>query len=175
MQASRRAFFAICGSHKRDVIRPPWALPEAKFIENCTRCSACIDLCPTRLLVKGSGGFPEADFTPGRATEGCTFCGNCLAACQESALIKRQDQAAWTLQAVFGESCLAAKNVVCRTCGEACEAQAINFLPRLGGVSRPQLKAEACNGCGACLADCPTQAISLRPDLSLSIATQGAT
>ena len=174
MQASRRAFFGIRRNGNAESVRPPWALAEAQFLESCTRCTACVDICPTHLLVKGSGGFPEADFTPGRAPEGCTFCGQCLSACRDGALRKLDGQPAWTLQAVFGEACLAARNVVCRTCGEACEARAISFPPRLGGVSRPQLSADACTGCGACLADCPTQAIRMLPDSSRSIATQGA-
>ena len=174
MQASRRAFFGIRRSGNASPVRPPWALAEAQFLESCTRCTACVDICPTHLLVKGSGGFPEADFTPGRAAEGCTFCGDCLSACRDGALKKIDGQAAWSLLAVFGEACLAAKKVVCRTCGEACDVRAISFPPRLGGVSVPQLNADACTGCGACLADCPTQAISLLPDSSRSIATQGA-
>lgn len=155
-------------------MRPPWALDEAAFLARCTRCAACIEACPTDLLVKGSGGFPEADFTPGRAPAGCTFCGECLSVCRDGALTKIEGQLPWSLQAVFGESCLAARNVVCRTCGEACEMRAISFPPRLGGISLPQLSAAACTGCGACLADCPTQAIRLLADSSRSIATQGA-
>ncbi|MBS1159432.1 MAG: ferredoxin-type protein NapF [Proteobacteria bacterium] len=155
-------------------MRPPWALAEAAFLEKCTRCAACLDACPTHLLVKGGGGFPVADFTPGQAPEGCTFCGDCRRACHDGALQQVDGQPAWSLRAVFGETCLAARNVVCRTCGEACEVGAISFPPRLGGVARPQLVADACSGCGACLADCPTQAIRVLPDSSHSIATQGA-
>lgn len=174
MQASRRAFFGIRRNGRDDPIRPPWALAEADFLERCTRCAACINVCPTHLLIKGSGGFPEADFTPGHAPDGCTFCGKCLSACQDGALRAVDGQAVWTLQAAFGDACLATNNVVCRTCGEACDARAISFPPRLGAVARPQLTAAACTGCGACLADCPTQAIQMLPDSSRSIATQGA-
>lgn len=173
MQVSRRAFFAIrrpAGA----VVRPPWALAESDFLDRCTRCGECVAACPTALLIKGDGGFPEADFTPGRASEGCTFCGACLDVCRDGALVKQPDQPAWTLRAIFGEACLAARDVVCRTCGEACETRAISFPPQIGGVARPQLAADACTGCGACLADCPTQAIRLLADASRSIATQGA-
>lgn len=174
VQVSRRAFLGVRHNGSGDVMRPPWALAEAAFLENCTRCDACIDACPTHLLVKGSGGFPEADFTSGRAPAGCTFCGDCLSACRDGALEKIDGQAAWSLLPVFAKTCLAVLNVVCRTCGEACEARAISFPPRLGGVSLPQLDVAACTGCGACLADCPTQAIAMLPDSSRSIATQGA-
>ena len=174
VQASRRAFFGASRAGSVHPIRPPWAIAEDDFVEICTRCAACIEACPTGLLVKGGGGFPEADFTPGRAPEGCTFCGKCLESCRDWALLRQPDEAPWALKAVFSEACLAAQKVVCRTCGEACEAGAIRFPPRLGGVSLPQLDAAACTGCGACLADCPTTAIRIRPDSSRSIAQQGA-
>lgn len=174
VQVSRRAFLGVRRNGNGAVVRPPWALAEAAFLATCTRCDACLEACPTDLLVKGSGGYPEADFTPGRAPAGCTFCGDCLSVCRDGALEKIEGRAAWSLLPVFAATCLAALNVVCRTCGETCEARAISFPPRLGGVSLPQLDVAACTGCGACLADCPTQAIAMLPDSSRSIAMQGA-
>lgn len=76
----------------------------------------------------------------------------------------------------IGESCLAQRSVVCRTCGESCEQGAIRFSPRLGGVALPLLDTSRCNDCGDCLADCPAQAIRRVPvvaDFS-SHALQGA-
>lgn len=61
----------------------------------------------------------------------------------------------------FAEHCLAFQNVVCRTCGETCEVQAIRFSPRLGAAAEPRLQNELCTGCGDCLAVCPTAALSL--------------
>ena len=63
--------------------------------------------------------------------------------------------------AVIGDRCLARHGVVCRSCGDACEARAIRFPPRLGGVALPTLDGEACTGCGECVAVCPAVAISL--------------
>jgi len=153
---SRRAFLGVTRSSQGSPVRPPWALAESDFVDTCTRCSACIEACPTGLLVRGDGGYPEADFTPGRAPEGCTFCTDCRTACTPGALRANE---AWQLKAVFSADCLAERNVICRTCGESCEVRAIHFPPRLGGVAGPQLDALACTGCGACLADCPTRAI----------------
>ncbi len=161
MQLSRRAFFGAARQAQGSPVRPPWALPEEAFQTLCTRCGDCLDVCPTNLLSKGSGGFPVADFTPGKAAEGCTFCEACLSACTPQALKKIPEQPAWAHKAVIGEACLAAANVVCRTCGERCEVSAIRFPPRIGGVALPQLDAAICNGCGACLADCPTTAIHI--------------
>jgi ferredoxin-type protein NapF len=136
-------------------------LPEAAFIENCTRCNRCIDACPTHLLSQGADAYPEADFTPGNTTEGCTFCGECVRTCQPAALWQQPGQRPWQLQIEFTGECLAERNVVCHICHESCELEAIHFPLALGGVSRPVLDAAACTGCGACLNDCPTQAIRI--------------
>jgi len=58
-------------------------------------------------------------------------------------------------------SCMAQQGTECRVCGEACDAGAICFPPRRGGVAVPVLMLERCNGCGDCLAPCPTQALTL--------------
>ena len=61
----------------------------------------------------------------------------------------------------FAEHCLAQQNVVCRSCAEICEHDAIRFSPRLGGAALPVLDAERCTGCGDCLPICPNAALSL--------------
>lgn len=63
----------------------------------------------------------------------------------------------------FGESCLAHRQVVCRTCSESCGEGAIRFPLVAGGVAQPTLDAARCTGCAECLVDCPTQAIRLIP------------
>lgn len=136
--------------------RPPWALAEAGFVARCTRCSACIDHCPTQILVRADGGYPAVDFSRGE----CTFCGECASRCEPGAL-RRTDDAPWTLRARIGEACLSAQGVECRVCGESCPAGAIRFRPRLGGVALPVLETEACTGCGACFGPCPVRAIAL--------------
>lgn len=171
MQVSRRAFFGLRRPSGNDALRPPWAVAGDAFMTACTRCDACIEACPTALLVRGDGGYPEAVF---RNDAQCTFCADCLSACTDGALRRIDGQAPWSLRPVFGDACLAGRQVVCRTCGESCEAGAIRFPPRLGGVAQPQLDSEGCTGCGACVADCPTQAIRMLAAPSHSIALQGA-
>jgi len=64
--------------------------------------------------------------------------------------------------AVIGVSCIAfAQNVVCRSCGDACEAAAIRFSPRLNAAACPAVLAERCTGCGDCVSACPASAITL--------------
>ncbi|WP_131112197.1 4Fe-4S dicluster domain-containing protein [Sulfuricystis thermophila] len=66
--------------------------------------------------------------------------------------------------ASIGPACIAyVDNVVCRSCGDACDEQAIRFSPRLGSAALPVVLTERCTGCGACLPVCPAGAITLAP------------
>lgn len=58
-------------------------------------------------------------------------------------------------------ACLALNRVECRLCGEACDAGAIRFPPRRGGVAVPVVDAARCTGCGDCLPRCPAAALRL--------------
>lgn len=161
MQAAssmRRGFLRGRVRAVASALRPPWALVEADFISACSRCDACIDACPTAILVRADGGFPAVDFARGE----CTFCAECVQRCEPQALRRTQEgDAPWALKARIGEACLATAGVECRVCGENCPTGAIRFRPRLGGVALPQLDAAACTGCGACFAPCPTRAIAV--------------
>ena len=144
--------------------RPPWALDETAFIAACTRCDACIEACPTTILVRTDGGFPSVDFSRGE----CTFCAQCVASCEPHALARATELVPpWTLRARIAETCLAEAGVECRICGENCPTGAIRFRPRLGGVAQPQLDVAACTGCGACFAPCPTRAIVVKAQIDL--------
>lgn len=149
--------------------RPPWAREERDFISSCTRCDACIDACPTAILVRADGGFPAVDFSRGE----CTFCGDCVTHCAPRALLRpAEGDAPWSSKARIGQACLAAAGVECRVCGENCPVGAIRFRPRIGGVALPQLEAEACTGCGACFAPCPTRAIVVQAPVECDVPTE---
>ena len=147
------------------LFRPPWSLPENEFVDRCERCDDCVKSCPEAILVRGRGGFPLVDFSRG----GCSFCGDCLDACKGRALVgDAEDEAgAWSLRAEIGDDCLSAKGVVCRSCGEVCDESAIRFKLEVGGIARPLLDREQCNGCGACYAVCPVKVVRIEPDPSV--------
>lgn len=157
---SRRSFLSGRAAMPPAQPRPPWALEARQFIERCTRCDACLSHCPTRLLIRGDGGYPTLDFTAGH----CSFCGECVRQCAPHALVRTAPEApAWTLRARIAPHCLPERGVECRVCGESCPTGAIRFRPRAGGPARPGLDPARCTGCGACLAPCPVRAIDIAP------------
>ncbi len=156
VDAARRGFLRGRPRPKAE-LRPPWARPEAAFIDHCTRCGDCLPACPQGIVVSGDGGYPSIDFTRGE----CTFCAACVAACRPQALLRRDGEAPWPHKARVGPACLPAQGIECRVCGDYCEVRAIRFLPRLGGSPLPEIDADRCTGCGACLAPCPSHAIRM--------------
>lgn len=165
---SRRGFLSGRVTPRAAAQRPPWAVDEAAFVDRCTRCDGCIDVCPTKILVRAAGGYPAVDFSAGE----CTFCGECVSHCEPGALSRDSEGSSpWRLHARIAESCLAMRGVECRVCGENCPTGAIRFRPRRGGVALPELTLDACNGCGACFAPCPTRSIALLQSMNQGAAT----
>lgn len=155
---SRRGFLRGRVRPKAE-IRPPWALPESEFVDRCTRCNDCLKACPQGILVPGDGAYPTVEFSRGE----CTFCADCVTACQPRALLRNSEDATpWPYKAQVNEACLPKKGVECRVCGDFCDVRAIRFQPRIGGNPLPDINADTCTGCGACVAPCPATAISIR-------------
>lgn len=153
---TRRQFLRGDLSGGKAPLRPPWALAEAAFLAACTRCNACVQACPQGILSLVRG-YPEIDFSRGE----CTFCGKCREACTPAALRAETGQPPWRLRATVAAQCLAHRDVVCRSCGDACGEAAIRFSPRLGGAALPQILEERCTGCGACVPACPAGAVTM--------------
>lgn len=143
-----------------NIIPPPWALDGDAFFKTCHQCSQCITACPEDILSVGEKGYPKVDFSNGE----CTFCGKCEVACEAQAL-HYDGQAPWHYHAQINGQCLNYKGVMCRTCADCCDAHAISFQLMVGGFSSPELDTEACTGCGACIAPCPTDGIEMNNQL----------
>ena len=142
-------------------VRPPWSVAESMFVERCNRCGDCLTACEQRILQKGSGGFPEVNFSQGP----CTFCGACVKSCAKDALAFHLDteHPPWSLSIEINQACLSQLAVVCRVCGERCDGSAIRFRLQTGGRAIPEVDEDLCTGCGECVGACPTQAIRIRP------------
>ena len=150
----RRALLRGDIRNQSSIRHVPWAAPE--FADLCRRCDECITACEESILIRSDGGFPDIDFARG----GCTFCGACANACRYGA-IKNNGQPAWNLKVTVAPTCLEAKSITCRACGEACETRAIRFFLRVGGGADLRLDQDICTGCGACVAVCPVDAVTI--------------
>jgi ferredoxin-type protein NapF len=149
---TRRDLFRGSGV-ARPVRRPPWT--DDNFTDACTRCGDCVAACPEQVLFKGDGGFPEIRFD----AAGCSLCGDCADVCE--AAVFDLSLVAFPWYAAVQDSCLALNNIHCQSCQDACEVRAIRFHPALRHAPVPSIDADACTGCGACVALCPADAISL--------------
>jgi ferredoxin-type protein NapF len=155
--SSRRNFLRGHFSARSGPLRPPWALAENEFLLACTRCGDCVRACPTQVIAERDSGYPVMNFAAGE----CSFCGECVSACTKGALKRAAGQAPWQAQAAIGEQCLAQRRIECRICCDQCDAGAIRFPLRAGGISQPLLDSARCTGCGACVAACPAGAVSV--------------
>ncbi len=137
-------------------LRPPTARAEDRFTDLCTGCAACAPACPETVIRLDADRRPVLRFEHGE----CTFCGVCADVCTPGALV-REGAAVWTAKAAISGRCLAVGGVHCRTCGDACAHGAIKFTPRTDGRWLPAVLDEICTGCGACVAGCPVDAVSV--------------
>ena len=144
---------------------PPWSAPEQEFRSLCKGCGACAAACVKGLIILEEQGLPFMDFSNGF----CHFCGDCARSCLGGALRFSNEQPRGKLHIAINKYCLTGKKVLCQLCQEQCEQEAIVFLREGRGEQPPQILSERCNGCGACVAGCPADAISLQyvenPDL----------
>lgn len=158
MTVNRRQFLRSFVVKRGTPIRPPWAMPEPDFVNLCSRCSECIDVCPEDIIQPGSGGFPEIKFH----NSGCSFCAKCVSVCSDAALSMQGDCPPWQHKAVVTEACLSLRGVACSSCGDSCDERAILFRIGPRGVCQPIIDESKCTGCGYCLTPCPVDALKIR-------------
>jgi len=136
-------------------LRPPWSSSESEFIDRCERCGECIKACPENILEKGRGGYPQVNFQHGE----CTFCERCAEQCPNETLQLARTPP-WSIKAHIETHCLTQQGVICFSCRDSCEVEAIHFS--MAKVPMPDIYFDQCNGCGACYQACPVTAISLK-------------
>ncbi|MBA53808.1 MAG: ferredoxin-type protein NapF [Pseudomonadales bacterium] len=156
MDLSRRRFLqGALAPQQSEAIRLPWTISESRFTAGCTRCGVCITVCPQQIIKAAEGGFPALDFSERE----CTFCGKCTESCEQP--LFDPTQAPWQQTARIDDNCLTNSGIVCQNCKDACSPGAIRFQFGLGGIAMPDIEADICNGCGACVAPCPTGSIKI--------------
>jgi len=146
-------------------ILPPGAGDVARFNALCTRCYACVNICPTKVLqVRFRGGrpvmqlfFPEMDMGAAFCDQ---FCNRCTQVCPTGAILplsvetKRIRQIG--IAQVRRDACLAwADGEYCTVCQEFCPYRAIDNAAGPGDLPRPVVNADLCRGCGVCQYQCP--------------------
>jgi ferredoxin-type protein NapG len=147
-------------------LRPPGARPESDFLMACSRCQACVNVCPAHCIkldptgIKGGGApYIEPNEMP------CILCNGllCMPACPTGALIPTDLAGIDMGTAVWDE------HVCVRTHGEECTA-CVDHCP-VGTValevidSKIVVHENGCTGCGTCQSNCPTEpkSIFVRP------------
>jgi ferredoxin len=152
------------------VLRPPGALPEARFKSACCRCGTCVRVCPARILRPEAAPAdltgllaPRVDFSQSYCLPGCAACGR---ACPTGAIAPFgvQDKARLFIgtAVIRLDGCRLLNGKECNRCVPACAFDALRIA---GGLfdAAPEVDAAKCVGCGACAAACPEDVIEVRP------------
>ena len=153
------------------LLRPPGAVTERQFLQDCTRCDKCIHACPKDAIIKAPKKFgflvmgtPYIDpmKTP------CVMCDDlpCISACPDNALLPVDSPG----EVNMGYAILDKKK--CQAYGDTFCQQCIIDCPIPGAITQnkdqqPQFHKKICTGCGVCVRSCSTVnipvAIKIKP------------
>lgn len=150
---------------KRQLIRPPGAIPEGEFLRTCIRCGECMKACLTNTLQPthwdlGLTGLwtPRMELRFAPCEQNCNVCGQvCPTQAIRNLSLQEKNHAKVGTAVLFKEKCLVwAQDKLCLICDEICPYNAIVFRT-VEGYRRPVVIPSKCNGCGFCEQRCPVQ------------------
>ena len=139
-------------------IQPPWSSNSKTFKSLCDGCGDCISACENSILILNKNSYPQVDFSRGS----CNFCGACAESCPQEALKYEPSLPPWNIHAYIDAECLINNNVICSTCVEQCDKEAITIPRIIDNKILPHVLTDLCDGCGACFKACPVNAIEIR-------------
>jgi len=148
------------------VIRPPGAVTESLFLARCTRCGACWEVCPTKLLRPQNMetsilhyGTPSAVFNPAWCRADCTACTQvCPSGAIRPVLPAEKKNISMGQAAIQFEHCRLYDDKECSVCGRQCPFDAISFQWSDAEYRKiPIVDAAKCTGCGFCIVSCPSE------------------
>jgi polyferredoxin len=166
----RNRFKTKSFNNKRVVIRPPGAIEEKNFVQQCIRCGNCMKVCPTNvlqpcLIESGWEGFwtPRLENKIGYCEYECTLCGK---VCPTQAIKKLSVEKKVVTKIGTAEIdrtlCIPwVYNKNCLVCEEHCPipTKAIKVVQqRIVNnkiINLPEVLPEMCIGCGICENKCP--------------------
>jgi ferredoxin-type protein NapG len=142
------------------LLRPPGAVTERQFLQDCTRCDKCIHACPKDAIVKAPKKFgflvmgtPYID----PIKNPCVMCDDlpCITACPDSALLPVDSPS----EVNMGYAILDKKK--CQAYGDTFCQQCIIDCPIPGAITQnkdqqPEFHKKICTGCGVCVRSCST-------------------
>lgn len=158
-------------NYDRPYFRPPGAVRESEFLEMCSRCRKCVDVCPEYCIVPAQSHMGAPVGTPVLFPNdaACTLCGDCMDVCPSGALLPVPAEFVRIgLAHISEQTCVAYTTEHCSLCHDACPVvpNAVRFPEDFFGTS-PWIDADACTGCGLCVKPCPTSPksveVRLRP------------
>ena len=154
------------------LLRPPGAISEKQFLQNCSRCDECIHACPKDAIQRAPKkmGFlvyntPYID--PMRNP--CVMCTDlpCITACPDKALLPVQELTDVNMgYAILDKKkCQAYGDTFCQQCVIDCPVPGAIFQVK----DQPVIDKNICTGCGVCMRSCSTVniplAIKIKPQM----------
>lgn len=149
-------------------VLPPGSRAASHFGGSCSRCGACVDVCPTRIIrmrwsvsQTASQWFePELDFDQGVCDPSCVACSE---TCPTGSIVPVEpaDKRAVVIgeARVVPEACLPFhEGIACTVCFNRCPLDAIEMVAGPGALAVPSVDLARCNGCGYCEHYCPAWA-----------------
>jgi ferredoxin len=147
-------------------VLPPGAMDLDCFSATCTRCYACVNVCPTGVLtVRKKGGvsefcIPEMDFLHADGAFCEQYCNACNQVCPTGAIrsmqMEEKQQQKIAVASIRRKACIAwEERMECLACDEFCGYNAIEMHTGADGIPKPIVNPRKCRGCGACQNICP--------------------
>lgn len=145
-------------------IRPPGAILEKDFLDTCSRCGKCIEVCPQK-SIKFAG--VEATFTAGYPViipqeKPCFICDDlsCMKICPSGALVlTEKENIKMGYAEVITDKCVTYQGVECNTCVNSCPfPQDAIYIDE----EKHPVVTDKCTGCGLCDYWCEYKAIKIK-------------